>query len=325
MKKSIIFMFSGQGSQYHQMGKELYENHSRFRYWLNHCDALVEPMIGTSLIQQLYRTGSRSTPFDRLLYTNPALLSIEVCLAKILQEAGCHPDYLMGYSLGEITASVVSDALELEEGLLLTVDLAKKVEKKCSLAEMMVVMSPLEVIDELPELFQQCHVTGNNFSDNFVVSGFPESMQRLKQALDARRVLTQILPLKYGFHTGAIDIIKDDFKFLIDKMNIRPFSIPVISTMRAAQVTQIDTSYYWDALRQPVKFHQTVEWMIRQGDYLFIDVGPSGSLATFVKYILPPDSQSFPLSMMNPFGRDIDSLNKLFTQLRLGTEKHEIV
>lgn len=325
MKKSIVFMFSGQGSQYYQMGKELYENHPRFRYWLNHCDVLVESMIGTSLIQQLYRTGSRATPFDRLLYTNPALLSIEICLAKILQEAGCYPDYLMGYSLGEITASVVSDALELEEGLLLVVDVAKKVEAKCSLAEMMAVMSPLEIIGELPELFQHCHVTGNNFSDNFVVSGFPKPMQRLKQALDSRRVLTQILPLKYGFHTGAIDIIKEDFKSLIDKMNIRPLSIPVISAMRAAQVMQIDTDYYWDALRQPVDFHQTVEWMIRQGDYLFIDVGPSGSLATFVKYILPPNSQSFPLSMMNPFGRDVDALNKLFTQLRLGLEKNEIV
>ena len=130
MKKPTVFMFSGQGSQYYQMGKELYEKHPRFKLWMNHCDNIVSPLIETSLIEVLYEQHKKSEPFDNIVYTNPALLSIEYSLAKILMESGIKPDFFLGYSLGELTAAILSQGISLEQGLQLSVSFAKLLERE---------------------------------------------------------------------------------------------------------------------------------------------------------------------------------------------------
>jgi len=65
-------MFSGQGSQYFHMGKDLYENHPRFKLWMDHCDDMAKPLIQNSLIDILYKQNNKSDIFDKILHTNPA-------------------------------------------------------------------------------------------------------------------------------------------------------------------------------------------------------------------------------------------------------------
>jgi acyl transferase domain-containing protein len=72
-----------------------------------------------------------------------------------------------------------------------------------------------------------------------------------------------------------------------------------------------DADYFWKLIREPVEFDLTVRSFLETGDFLFIDAGPSGTLATFLKYLLPPGSRSAALQMMNQFGRDLSSLGKL--------------
>ena len=123
-------MFSGQGSQYYQMGKELYRNHSRFKLWMKYCDEIVRSLIDESITDIVYKDRiDKHKPFDKLLYTNPALLCIEYSLARIIIEMDIHPDYVLGYSLGEITASIISGIITLEEGIQFVVDVARLLEE----------------------------------------------------------------------------------------------------------------------------------------------------------------------------------------------------
>ena len=319
MKKQIIFMYSGQGSQYYHMGKELYENSVRFKFWMDHCDKIVHPLIETSIIDVLYRGQGKRDPFDRILHTNPALLSIKYSLSRVIMEMGIQPDYLLGYSLGEITAAIVSGALSLEEGLQLAVGKAKLVEQKSQLAEMLAIVESPEIMSEFPELFQNCWITGKNFKNNFVVSGLPKDIQYLREGLKEKNKISQILPVKYGFHTELIDSIEEEYKELVRKLNPAAIGIPIISSLKNERIQEVNVDYFWEVIRHPVDFEKTIDWVLKLGDFVFIDVGPSGSLATFVKYILPANSESLSLQMLNQFGKDLNSLEKLRTSLPVTT------
>lgn len=304
-------MFSGQGSQYYHMGKELYENHAQFKLWMDHCDKIVQPHIQISLIDILYSGRKKSESFDHLLYTNPALLCIEYSLVRVLMEMGVQPDFLLGYSLGEITASVVSGAISLEEGIEVVVGMARLAEENTPQVEMLAVIESLEITTEFPDLFKNCWVTGKNFQRSFVVSGLSSDIRNLQEGLNKMNLISQKLPVKYGFHTELIDPIESEFNQMISKLNISSIGIPMISSLKNETLHEISKNYFWEVIRYPVDFMKTIEWMLKKGDYIFIDVGPSGTLATFVKYILSSDSRSISLQMINQFGNDLKAIEKL--------------
>ena len=308
-------MFSGQGSQYHQMGKELYESHTHFRFWMDRCDEIVSPLIKGSLVDVLYRGRSKSEPFDNLLYTNPALLGVEYSLAKVLEEMGITPDYLMGYSLGELTASVVSGVISLEDGFRLVVEMARLAEAKTRNAEMIAIMKSQEIMTEFPDCFRNCWLTGSNFANNFVVGGIGGTLQPLKDWLSEKDILFQTLPVKYGFHTELIEPIKEDFKRTIRQINLSRAQIPVISISKRKIVQEFNEDLFWEVIRYPVHFQSAVQEILKNGDYVFVDAGPSATLATFVKYILPQNGKSVILQTINQFGRDLNSMNRLRASL----------
>jgi bacillaene synthase trans-acting acyltransferase len=311
MRPPIVFMFSGQGSQYYGMARELYRRHPPFRSYMDECDEIFTPLIKASLSEVLYQEDKAHAPFDRILHTNPALFCVEYSLARSLIHMGIRPDYLLGYSLGELTASAVSGALSLAEAVQLAVDFAMLLEDGCRAAEMLAIIESVGIMTIWPELFSKCRLTGRNFENNFVVSGLPEDIGRLEAVLNQRGIVARKLPVKYGFHTELMDPIEPGFRQLVDRMSFSRADLPIISAAKAEQLSEVDGNHLWEAFRLPVDFQRTIRWMLEMGDYRFVDAGPSGTLSTFVKYLLPPQSRSMHFETINPFGRNLISIEKL--------------
>ncbi len=102
MNEPLVFMFSGQGSQYYHMGKELFKENTVFRQSMLEMDAIAARRIGTSIVEEIYHPGKRvSDPFDSILFSHPAIFMIEYSLYKVLEDRGIYPDYVLGSSLGE--------------------------------------------------------------------------------------------------------------------------------------------------------------------------------------------------------------------------------
>ncbi|MEZ2221549.1 acyltransferase domain-containing protein [Rhizobium sp. RCC_161_2] len=310
MRKPIVFMFSGQGSQYFQMGRELYEHHPRFRLWMDHCDTLVKDATGRSLTATLYGDHDRTERFDDILLTNPALLSIEFCLARLLREAGISPDYLLGYSLGELTSSVVADALSLEEGIRLSVEFAALLTSKSPAGGMLAILGDEGILHDHPDAFARCSISGRNFDTNFVVSGLAEEITRLQAYLDGAGVVTQRLAVNFAFHSPVVEPLKPFFLQMGGSFNFASPRIPIISAQKGHEIKRIDETHLWNVIRQPVDFKSTIRNLVARQDCIFIDVGPSGTLSTAVKYLLPKHASSIFLETLNQFCRDRASLEK---------------
>jgi bacillaene synthase trans-acting acyltransferase len=313
MDKKNVFMFSGQGSQYYRMGKELYENHKIFKYWMDTCNEIVAPLIQTSLTEIIYDKDKKGEAFDRVLYTNPSLLSIQYSMFHVLKDMGIHPDFLMGYSLGEITASMVSEVMTLEDGLSLSVDMARLVEEKTPQATMLAIMAEKQIIADDPGFFTDCWLIATNFSGSFVMCGLPDDIKLLQNMLREKGITTQLLPVNYGFHTPLIDDLENQFKQRVKEINLSVAKIPIISSKESGVINELTYDYFWEIIRYPVNFERTVKNTIKNKDYVFIDLGPSGSLATSVKYILDSNSGSVPLQILNQYGKNLDALEKFAT------------
>lgn len=304
-------MFSGQGSQYYEMGKELYENNEQFRYWMDRSSEIAYPLIGISLIDVLYRGKKKSEAFDNIVYTNPALLSIQYSMFKLLNEMNIYPDFLLGYSMGELHAAVASEGISLEDGINISVEIAKLTNERTQLTGMLAIVGSKLMMKHYSDLFNNCDLTAENFQDNFVVSGLPTVIEKLHKKLNKENVISQILPVKYGFHTKHIDCIKNAYQQIFENIQMKSPRIPIISSLKNGIIQELSAEYIWKAIRNPVNFKQTIERIIETGDYTFIDIGPSGTLSTFVKYILPSDSDSISIQMMNQFGKDLNVIQKL--------------
>ena len=322
MNLPVVFMFSGQGSQYHQMGRELYDRHPRFRMWMDHCDEIAEPLIGGSLCDILYRGDDRSRPFDRVLHTNPALIAFQYSLAKVMIEAGAKPGYLLGYSLGELAAAIVGGALSLEQGLRFVIEYAKLVETESPPAQMLAVIDAPDLAHSHADAFQGCWVTARNFDRHLVVTGPVAAIQRLREVLSRDGVVHQVLAVNYGFHTEMQQALEPTFLALARRLDFQPLRIPFVSCFDGA-VYDRDTDpgvwpqNLWSTFRHPIAFDTTVRGLLQRGDFHFVDAGPSGTLATFVKYLVPAGCGASFGDVINPFGRDVQTYTSALGRMGL--------
>jgi bacillaene synthase trans-acting acyltransferase len=313
MRKPIVFMFSGQGSQYYHMGKELYCQNSVFRHWMRKLNDIVYKNFGLSIIDEIYdETKSKFDKFDHLLYTHPAIFMVEYSLARVLIESGFEPDYVLGTSIGEFASAAVAGAISLEETLACLLKQAELVENHCQVGSMIAIIESPDLYDQSYIMSLHSELAAINYSSHFVIAGDREKLLKIEEHLKSRGGFFRALPVRYGFHSSNIDPIEHEYKTFLHEFSFKRPEIPVISCLLSGHVTEFSPGYFWNVVRQPINFQKTIFKIIKEnGQFNYIDLGPSGTLANFVKQNLSRDSVSQVYDILNLFGQDIKNLEKV--------------
>lgn len=303
-----VFMFSGQGSQYFQMGKAVYESNRNFRDWMVRLDDVARPLLGESVLGTIYSgTKAKGDRFDRTLLTHPAIFMVEYSLAQTLMQAGVWPDLVLGASLGSFAAAAVAGLLEPEEALTAVIRQAIALEEHAEPGGMMAILAPPEMFEE-DFLRRHSELAAINFSSHFIVSAKTPELTQIEATLKQRNVAHQRLPVSIAFHSQWIDRAKSPFGAFMRSVESRRGSLPMVCCDRTTALSELPGDYFWDVVRNPIRFREAAVRLDAERPRRFIDVGPAGTLATFLKYSLPKTTRSTIRTILTPFGTDQKNL-----------------
>jgi bacillaene synthase trans-acting acyltransferase len=301
----IIMMFAGQGAQYYQMGRELYDHDSVFRATMDHCDAAAGLISGRKVSEIVYgRPISDSDRFDNQHESTTALLAVSYSLAQVLLGRGIPPNILLGCSLGEILAATVAGVLGIEEAFDLLRRLANLYAARLRPAILLAVLEPYDELQILPQVTAYCELAAINAPRHCTIALASENMPAVSRTLDENAITWAKLPVQYGFHSSLIDHAESAFRTL--KVPSKRASVPILSCATCAPVAEFDVNHLWRVTRKPVLFQATVRHLTAQGPTCFVDASPSGTLAAFVRQDLPSNSMALPA--INQSGRDFKSI-----------------
>src|SRR5260370_3145211 len=176
---------------------------------------------------------------------------------------------------------------------------------------MLAILDSDDLIDRHPKAFRRCAVAAYNSPRNFVVSAPPEALTQLQQFLKAREILSVELPVDYPFHSPQIDVLQTVSETIFRRVCLSPPQIPIITAELGGFLDKPSAKHLGDVTRNLVDFAKTIRQLEASGPYLYVDLGPSGSMSTSVKYTHNQDSQSELLTVSSPFGPEGKTLTTL--------------
>lgn len=316
-ERSVVFMFSGQGSQYVNMARALYEAEPGFRAAVDRCAEIVSRHLGEPLLPLMFPApGAEEATTARLAQTaitQPALFTIEYALAQLLMRWGVKPEALIGHSIGEYVAACLAGVFSLEDALFLVAHRGRLMQKLPTGVMLLIPQPEEEVVSWLNETVALATV---NAPSVCVVSGEAQAMAELQAKLDARGVRSRVLRTSHAFHSHMMEPILEEFKALFAHVTLRPPRIPVASNVTGGWMTegQAGDPAYWAAqLRQTVKFAKGVEKIAKGPFRIFLEVGPGTGLSQFARQTLGRQSNHLVESTLPKADEQQDAL---FTVLR---------
>ncbi len=283
--RPVAFIFSGQGTQYVNMGRGLYQTEPDFRKHVDRCTEMLRPHLGLDLRDLWYPDDADAIAAAHSLgqtaVAQSALFVIEYALAQLWATWGVRPQAMIGHSIGEYVAACLAGVFSLEDALALVAARGQMMQQMPPGAMLAVPLSPS---DMQPLLGNELSLAAVNEPSRCVVSGPIAAMEALESHLTGQNIACRRLHTSHAFHSQMMDPLLDEFARRVRQVRLRPPDIPYLSNVTGTWITAgeaTDPTYYARHLRQTVRFADGLGELLREPDRILLEVGPGRTLTTF--------------------------------------------
>lgn len=286
--RPIAFSFPGQGTQYVNMGLELYRNEQAFSEAVDRCAEILRPHLGLDLRTVLYPpTGATEAAQERLTQTDLAqtsLFVIEYALARLWMEWGVRPAAMIGHSIGEYVAACLSGVFSLEDALALVAARGRLMQALPAGAMLTVALGEKEVESHLSGDLSLAVVNGPQLC---VVAGATEAVRELEARLNEQGgIFCRRLHTSHAFHSRMMEPMLEQFEAEVGRVKLNAPSIPYLSNVSGKWITAAeatDTTYWVRHLRQTVRFSDGLGLLLEEAERILLEVGPGQSLSALAR------------------------------------------
>lgn len=301
-RRRNVFMFSGLGGQFLNMGNHLYNNVPSIKQDIDFCFEHVRSKYGIDLKEVVFEAVQEnidssdtldmqkmfvkeaSTEIDNTLHAHTLIAIFQYTIANYLIKRGVQAHLCIGHSLGEYMAAVFAGVLDLKDALDMIVCRAKLIEEKTEDGELVAVLSAAPEIASL--LNSEVSVALDNSAYSCVISGTPEGCKRFTQLLDEKEIFYRLVKASKPFHSKMMEPIFGELKNIYSNIQFRKPTLPIVSNITGAYAKDnelLDAAYWAQHTCSVVKFREGIATILHNRDRLnFIEIGPENGLCGFV-------------------------------------------
>jgi amino acid adenylation domain-containing protein/non-ribosomal peptide synthase protein (TIGR01720 family) len=287
-RPALAFVCAGQGPQWWAMGRQLLTQEPVFRRVIEACDALVRKLGNWSLLAELTAEESVSR-LQETAIAQPAIFAVQAGLAELWRSWGILPDAVVGHSVGEVAAGYIAGVLSLEDAVRVIFHRGRCMDFAPGQGKMLAVGLPVAEARRLigPHA-DRVGIAAINGPASVTLSGEGAALEAVAAKLEPQDVFCRFLKVQYAFHSYQMDPVKEPLLESLADLSPGSAQIPLYSTVTGQRVAGPEWSadYWWQNVRQPVRFTEAVDRLLEANHLTFVELSPHPVLTAGVSECL---------------------------------------